>query len=254
MSRKEQLLTISNLNTAGKIRQMDDVQLNKYIEDLALFVKNFPAIEKKLKDSLDAEEYELFAKYLAVAGNWLARIYAEDMAAECREQLAWLKNATQEKIEVFVNYFLKSVSMLIIEIQKVFEEEQPLAVPSRANEPKEGKSILAVDDTEFFLHTLKTLLQDTPHKLTCTTSSKIALKKKKKNHPALFILDIDMPEMNGYELARKIRECGQQAPIIFLTGNNTQESVEKALMAGASDFIKKPINKEQLLQRINKFI
>jgi CheY-like chemotaxis protein len=254
MSRKEQLLAISALNIAGKIKQMDDVQLNRYIEELGLFVMSFPAIDKRLKDTLEAQDYDIFAKYLSVAGNWLTRIHADDMAAECREQLAWLKNATHERIEVFVNYFLKSVSMLIVEIQKVFEDEQSLAISSNANEPKKGKNILAVDDTEFFLRILKTLLQETPHKLICTTSGKIALNFLQKNRPDLFILDIDMPEMNGYELARKIRECGQQAPIIFLTGNNTQESVEKALMVGASDFIKKPINKEQVLQRIDKFI
>jgi CheY-like chemotaxis protein len=120
--------------------------------------------------------------------------------------------------------------------------------------PGSEKNILAVDDTEFFLRTLKTLLQDTPYKLTCITSGKVALNFLQKNHPDLFILDIDMPEMNGYELAMRIRECGQQAPIIFLTGNTTQKSVEKAHMVGASDFIAKPVNKDQVLQRINKFI
>ncbi|MDR0516438.1 MAG: response regulator [Fibromonadaceae bacterium] len=116
------------------------------------------------------------------------------------------------------------------------------------------KSILVVDDTEFFLRNLKVLLQDTPYKLTCITSGKIALNFLQKNHPDLFILDIDMPEMNGYELAQKIRDCGQQAPIIFLTGSSTRESVEKALLAGAADFIIKPISRTQVLQRINKFI
>ncbi|MDR0516437.1 MAG: response regulator [Fibromonadaceae bacterium] len=374
MSRKERLLAISDLNIARKMRQMNDEQLNEYIEDLTLFTKNFPTVEKKLKDSLNAEDYDLFAKYLAVAGNMLSRIHADDMAAECREQLDWLKNAKKEKIEVFVNYFLKSTSMLIVNIQKALEEvidkEKLLAIldlnsekiskmndeltdefiqafnffiehfpekeaalkasmrernykhfeehliaiekmmkniyaddiaaecQKQINEIKnaryekieafvayllkrvsilsidlqmikykkqenevitpsngtEVKSILAVDDTEFFLRNLKILLQDTPHKLTYTTSGKIALNFLQKNHPDLFILDIEMPEMNGYELAIRIRECGQQAPIIFLTGSSSKESVVKALRAGASDFIVKPISKEQILQRINKFI
>ncbi|MDR0516439.1 MAG: response regulator [Fibromonadaceae bacterium] len=116
------------------------------------------------------------------------------------------------------------------------------------------KNILAVDDAELILHVLRTFLKDTEYKLTCTTSSKIALNFLQKSKPDLFILDIDMPEMNGYELAMKIRDCGQQAPIIFLTGNTSQESVEKALMVGASDFIAKPISKTRLLERIAKFI
>ncbi len=116
------------------------------------------------------------------------------------------------------------------------------------------RSILAVDDTEFFLRTLKSILQGTHYKLTCTTSGSKALKFLQKTHPNLFILDIDMPDMNGYELAQKIRASGQTAPIIFLTGNPTRESVEKALRLGATDFIAKPICRAQVLARITKFI
>jgi len=119
---------------------------------------------------------------------------------------------------------------------------------------KGGKCILAVDDREFILRNLKLILQDTDYKLTATTSGKTALEFLRKNHPDLFILDIEMSEMSGYELAAKIREIGQKAPIIFLTGSSTKESVEKALKAGASDFITKPISKAQILERIAKFI
>lgn len=116
------------------------------------------------------------------------------------------------------------------------------------------KSILAVDDTEFFLRTLRSILQDNAmYKLTCTTSGTTALKFLQKNHPNLFILDIDMPDMNGYELAQRIRASGQTAPIIFLTGNSTEESIIKALQVGAADFIAKPVCKAKLLERIAKF-
>ena len=132
-------------------------------------------------------------------------------------------------------------------------QEKNASADNKSN-PKAIKSILAVDDTEFFLNTLKTILQDTPYRLTCITSGRVALNFLQKNRPDLFILDIDMPEMNGYELARKIRECGHQAPIIFLTGSSTRDSVEKALEVGAADFIIKQIRKMQILDRINKFI
>jgi CheY-like chemotaxis protein len=123
-----------------------------------------------------------------------------------------------------------------------------------AEEKPKGKNILAVDDTEFFLLTIETLLQGTPHKLISATSGKMALGLLQNSCPDLFILDIEMPEMNGYELAQKIREMGQKAPIIFLTGNSRPESVEKALKAGASDFLAKPISKVKFLERIAKLI
>jgi len=118
----------------------------------------------------------------------------------------------------------------------------------------EPKIILAVDDTPFFLNTLKSLLADMPYKLICVTSGKDALRVIGTKQPDLFILDIEMPDMDGYELAGKIREAGQTAPIIFLTGNTAPEYAEKALEKGASALVTKPIQKEILVAEIIKNI
>ncbi|MCL2694343.1 MAG: response regulator, partial [Oscillospiraceae bacterium] len=109
----------------------------------------------------------------------------------------------------------------------------------------EQKLILAVDDASFLLQTLKMHLSETPYKLVCVTSGADALRFVEKRIPDLYILDVEMPEMDGYELALELMERGKSAPIIFLTGNSDKESVAKALSVGASDFIIKPINKEQ---------
>jgi CheY-like chemotaxis protein len=116
------------------------------------------------------------------------------------------------------------------------------------------KLILAVDDTAFILQTLKLHLQDTSYKLACVSSGADALKFIEKKEPDLYILDVEMPEMDGYELALEIKEKQKKAPIIFLTGNSDRESVAKALAVGAADFVIKPINKEQIISRIAKFI
>jgi DNA-binding response OmpR family regulator len=118
----------------------------------------------------------------------------------------------------------------------------------------EQKLILAVDDVSMFLQTLKMHLQDSPYKLVCVSSGEDALKFIDKKTPDLFILDWEMPKMNGYQLATLIKARGETAPIIFLTGNSDKESVVKALSIGAADFIIKPINKEQVLDRISKFL
>ena len=130
------------------------------------------------------------------------------------------------------------------------------AFPAVASEPGVAgqKGILAVDDNTFFLDTLKRVLHDTDYKLTCVTSGIAALRFLQNHRPDLFILDIEMPVMDGYELSRKIRAYGKKAPIIFLTGNAKREYVLKAIEAGASDFIIKPINQKHVLERIAKFI
>ena len=159
-------------------------------------------------------------------------------------------------------YLLKSLSMLSIDIQMTILEN-PNAERNRLSEqefvendkePQEKKTILAVDDTAFFLTVLKTALQDVECKLVCVTSGSDALRFLERHTADLFLLDIEMPGMNGYELAAKIRERGQKAPLVFLTGNSKRENVAKAIEAGAVDFIVKPINKKEVLAKIGKHI
>ena len=118
----------------------------------------------------------------------------------------------------------------------------------------EKKTILAVDDVSFFLNRLKTILKDAPCKLVCANSGKVALDYLAKNSPSLFILDIEMPEMNGYELAQKIKEGGHTAPIIFLTGNGSQEYIDKAMEVGAADVIVKSFGQTEIVEKINKHL
>jgi CheY-like chemotaxis protein len=80
------------------------------------------------------------------------------------------------------------------------------------------------------------------------------MKYLEKHHPDLFLLDIEMPEMNGYELAARIRKNGEKAKIVFLTGNAKKENVMKAVEAGAADFIVKPVSKEGVLAKITMYI
>ena len=121
-------------------------------------------------------------------------------------------------------------------------------------ENENTKTILAVDDKAFFLNMITTQLQGEGYRLTCVNSGKAALKFLQNATPDLFILDIEMPEMNGLELAKKIRDAGHKAPIIFLTANTDRDSIAKAKKTGATDFVVKPINKVQLIGKIKKII
>jgi len=112
-----------------------------------------------------------------------------------------------------------------------------------------------VDDSPEILSFISNILKD-HYRIFCVANGKTALKVMEAQNPDLFILDIDMPEMDGYELAGIIRADAGHAltPLIFLTGNSTREHVLKAIQAGANDFLVKPATREVLLTMIGKYV
>ena len=262
MVERERLLAITELNLAGKINQMGNGELNNYVRLLNSFTESYPEHEEKIKAALEEKDYASLTKRLLTVRDIMEEIHADELAQDCIKHINGLGSIKHEKLDAYIAYLLKSLSILSIDIQMTLlqnqddghvrlSEKKPL---KNGEKPQEEKTILAVDDTAFFLTVLKTILQDANRKLICVTSGNEAMRFLDRHSPDLFLLDIDMPQMDGYELALRIRERGQKAPIVFMTGNSKKEHVVKAIEVGAADFIVKPINKEDVLSKISKYI
>ncbi len=117
------------------------------------------------------------------------------------------------------------------------------------------KHILIVDDNKTSLSTAKSALNDA-YKVTAVTSGMQALKFLEKNLCDIILLDINMPEMDGFEVMRKIRENSERAdiPIIFLTADSDAETESRCLEEGASDFIAKPFVLNVMRSRISRIL
>ena len=117
------------------------------------------------------------------------------------------------------------------------------------------KHILMVDDVTTNLKSAAEVLQPFYH-LSMAKSGKQALNFLKKNRPDLILLDIMMPEMDGYETMEQIKLNPHTAniPIIFLTADTEHESEMRGLKMGALDFITKPFEAEVMLGRIEKVL
>jgi len=276
MIAKERLLAIVNLKLAGKIEDMNAQQMEQYEQLLVTFIENFPGDEEKIKAALheplnDKKQYEALSAGLHAMCRTLEKLHADDLVKECHDKIKEFKDADREQVEAYVTGFLSSVAMLSIDIQMAkYLEEKKYAEKKEDGAPKDEvqaapdaevapvpdseKTILAVDDAAISLSLLKKNLQGSPYKLVCVNSGADALLYLKTHQPDLFILDIEMPRMNGYELAEKIRASGQKAPIIFLTGNATKRNVIKAIESGGSDFIVKPIDNKYFAYKIRKFL
>jgi len=118
-------------------------------------------------------------------------------------------------------------------------------------------NILIVDDNSNNLLYLEVLLRNIQANLIQASSGFEALKVTKNVDLSLAILDVQMPTMNGYELAVLLNEnrSDQKVPIIFLTaGFPNNARIEEGYEAGAVDYIVKPLNKTILISKINVFL
>lgn len=119
-------------------------------------------------------------------------------------------------------------------------------------QPAEYPALLVVDDTEDNLDFLEFALKRKPFKLLRASSGKECLLIAKRNNPDIIILDIQMPEMDGYETLSHLRADPATAniPVIFLTAQHKDpQSIERGLSLGADEFLTKPIDTEELIVR-----
>ena len=103
--------------------------------------------------------------------------------------------------------------------------------------------ILIVDDVASNIQTLAAILKD-EYQVKVAISGKRALEiMSQEPMPDLVLLDVEMPQMNGYEVLEKLKssQLTENVPVIFVTGNVTTEDEEKGLLLGAVDYITKPV-------------
>lgn len=113
--------------------------------------------------------------------------------------------------------------------------------------------ILLVDDMEFNLTFICNILREQGfHNIICAKNGREALEKTYEWHPDIAVVDLIMPEMDGMEFCRKIREDAElhDMPIIMQTAITTPEQRAKAFESGATDFINKPIDSDEMTARI----
>jgi len=113
--------------------------------------------------------------------------------------------------------------------------------------PPESYQILIVDDVADNLFLLQNFLESEGYTVEVAHSGAIALDKMQASPPDLALLDVMMPELNGYELTRKIRRDPKlhSLPVVLLTAH-VESCRIKGLAVGASDFVRKPIDFEEL--------
>ena len=114
--------------------------------------------------------------------------------------------------------------------------------------------ILYVEDEPSLARIVRETLEGSGFEVTFAEDGKEALELYKQSDPDICILDIMLPNKDGYSLARDIRNFKPQIPIIFLTAKTQTSDVLKGFESGGNDYIRKPFSMEELIVRVNNLL
>jgi two-component system alkaline phosphatase synthesis response regulator PhoP len=114
------------------------------------------------------------------------------------------------------------------------------------------KQVMVVDDEIGALALIAIILERNGYGVVKAQGGPVALDLLEKTQPDLFVLDLMMPEMDGIELCKRIRTMPGTAstPIILLSARSDPETVERAMRAGANDYLSKPVFQHALVNRV----
>jgi len=114
--------------------------------------------------------------------------------------------------------------------------------------------VLILEDDLLLGETLVDLLEDSDIKVTHVTNGQTALDTIYKEKFDLYLLDINVPIIDGVTLLKELRDAHDNTPTIFLTSHKEKEIMKKSFLSGGDDFITKPFDSDELLFRINALL
>lgn len=117
---------------------------------------------------------------------------------------------------------------------------------------KDTYSVIAVDDSQINLNILTEILNTDTFEVTPYSDAKSAFEAAKQSPPDIFLLDVNMPDINGHELCSMIKnhQLLKDTPIIFLSAMNDSENILKCFEIGGADYVIKPVQPEELKARL----
>ncbi len=124
----------------------------------------------------------------------------------------------------------------------------------RIEQPQFSGKVLVAEDVKTNQILVKSLLSRMGLEVTITSDGNEALQKAMSREFDLILMDIQMPNMNGYEATQAIRQKGITTPIVALTAHAMKGDSEKCIEAGCDDYLSKPIVRNKLLEKLHKYL
>lgn len=127
---------------------------------------------------------------------------------------------------------------------------------SEPSDKSEKPLILITDDNQVTLRLIERILSYGSYSVVTADSGENALLKVNEAKPDLILLDVMMPEMNGYEVCSRLQENKETAyiPVVFVTALGDEQNKAKAFSVGGADYLVKPIKRDTLLKAVAKHL
>ena len=113
------------------------------------------------------------------------------------------------------------------------------------------RKVLLLEDDELFSRTLTDFLNESNFSVESAIDGEEAMSKSYEKHHDLYLLDINVPKLNGIELLKSLRENGIKTPAIFLTSYKDDKILNECFESGCDDYIRKPFKVSELVLRMN---
>lgn len=183
----------------------------------------------------------------------------------CNEVLRLTGDKIEEAPSIITNRinsaYIQGVGMLddrmiiIVDLGRIIQEEELSKLNTISNEedgsPK--KKIMIVEDSSMMMGTLKSYIDQSKFRIIEAKDGEEALTRFKSETPDIILLDIKLPKLSGIDVLKKIKEENPDIPVIMETSVYDEKTKEECMKIGAFDYLKKPINKkdiEDLLEKI----
>ena len=116
-----------------------------------------------------------------------------------------------------------------------------------------GRKILIVDDAQVDRINLEKIVSEAGHQTLLAESGVQAIERAKRDKPDLILMDVNMPDMDGFAATRKLKadDATKGIPIVFVTSKGQKADLAWGQMLGAKGYITKPYSKEQILAQLN---
>ena len=117
-----------------------------------------------------------------------------------------------------------------------------------------GALILVVDDEPHIVHLARMYLEQAGFRVMAASTGTQALQAIARHRPALVVLDIMLPEMDGFTICRQLRKKGDKTPVLMLTARDDEIDKILGLELGADDYLTKPFNPRELVARVKAIL